>query len=565
MTLTRVRDVMLNLADGSIPAAKLAGNIPTSKIDYDFPKHFAGAGDTSNQATAFQAFINTLVAGDIVDLQGQTIYLGSMITISTSNIKLMNGTFVVHSDMSNTSSVFRIAGTAGSAIALTGSSGRGNFALTMADTSLVSKDQLVLLYSDDLYARRSAANVNSSELCYIRKINSATVAYVYQPFAQDYTTGDNASIIPITPVKNVTFDRITIDGTANDANIGIEVIYGQNIEINNCVLLDIYNRGVEFETCYACTVRDCIIQVDGSTAMYGVAIIDGCRSIQVISNTFHRCRHGVTHGGGYVNRDCWIAYNAVYGATNAGLDAHSGADNVHFHGNAVHVEGSDGTNDGIIYQGTNGKITDNMIYGTVRQAIYCQSMAYVATDDRDYTVTITGNTINTDVCQRAIVVETDDSPISPSVTAELSNVVVSNNNCTNRVEFTESAIRIYANGASIRSITISGNTIRRSGDSATSHGIEVRALTGYVAHRISITGNTIWGEEGSLADGINLNGADANSIRYGSVTGNVIQTCDTGVNGTNTYWFIVSGNSVFGDVTADFSMGANDTVTANHT
>jgi hypothetical protein len=556
MALTQVRNAMLNLADAGIAPAK---------IDYAFPKHFAGAGDTSNQATAFQAFINTLVAGDIVDLQGQTIYLGSMITISTSNIKLMNGTFVVHSDMLSTSSVFRVTGTAASAIALTGTAGRGNFTLTMASTASLSKDQLVLLYSDDLYARRSSAEVNSSELCYIRSISSGTQAIIYQPFAQDYTTGDNASIIPITPVKNVTFDRITIDGTANDANIGIEVIYGQNVEINNCVLLDLFNRGVEFQTSYACTVRDCIIQVDGSTAMYGVAIIDGSRSIQVISNTFHRCRHGVTHGGGYVNRDCWIAYNSVYGATNAGLDAHAGADNVHFHSNAVHVEGSDGTNDGIIYQGTNGRITENTIYGTVRVGIYYQSMAYVATDDRDYTVTICGNTINTDVCDKAINVETDDGPTSGETTAELSNVVIADNNCTNRVEFADSTIRVYANGASIRNITISGNTIRRSGDTASSHGIEVRALTGYVAHRISITGNTIWGEEGALADGINLNGATANSIRYGAVTGNVIQTCDTGVKGTNTYWFIVSGNSVFGDVTADFSMGVNDTVTANRT
>jgi hypothetical protein len=206
-----------------------------------------------------------------------------------------------------------------------------------------------------------------------------------------------------------------------------------------------------------------------------------------------------------------------------------------------------------------------MIYGTVRQAIYYQSMAYVATDDRDYTVTITGNTINTDVCQRAIVVETDPSPISPNVTAELSNVVVSNNNCTNRVEFTESVIRLYANGASIRNITISGNTIRRSGHSATAHGIEVRALTGYIAQRVSITGNTIFGEEGALADGINLNGADANSIRYGAVTSNVIHVCDVGVNGNNTRDFIVAGNSVSSDVTADFSMSVNDTVTANHT
>jgi hypothetical protein len=556
MALTRVRNDLLNLADAGIAS---------SKIDYDFPKHFDGAGDTSNQATAFQAFIDTLVAGDIVDLQGQTIYLGSMITISTSNIKLMNGTFVVHSDMLNTSSVFRITGSAGSAIALTGTSGRSNFNLTMASTGTLSKDQLVLLYSDDLYARRSSAEVNASELCYIRQITSATVAAVYQPFAQDYTTADNASIIPITAVKNVTFENITIDGTANDANIGIEVIYGQNIEINNCVMLDLYNRGVELETSYACTVRDCIIQVDGSTAMYGVAIINGCRSIQVISNTFHRCRHGVSHGGGYVNRDVWIAYNAVYGATNAGLDAHSGADNVHFHSNAVYVEGSDGTNDGIVYQGTNGKITDNSIYGTVRNGIYYQSMAYVATDDRDYTVTIRGNTINTDVCQSAIQVEPDNNPTAPEVTAELSNIVIADNNCTNKVEFTGSVIRVYASGASMRNITISGNTIRRAGDTASDHGIEVRTLTGYVAHRISITGNTIYGEEGALADGINLNGADANSIRYGAITGNVIQTCDRGVYGQNTYYFIVAGNSVFGDVTADFTMTANDTVDANRT
>jgi hypothetical protein len=299
--------------------------------------------------------------------------------------------------------------------------------------------------------------------------------------------------------------------------------------------------------------------------MYGVAIIDGCRSIQVISNTFHRCRHGVTHGGGYVNRDVWIAYNAVYGATNAGLDAHSGTDNAHFHSNAVYVEGSDGTNDGIIYQGTNGKITDNSIYGTVRNGIYYQSMAYAATDDRDYTVTIRGNTINTDVCQSAIQVEPDNNPTSPEVTAELSNIVIADNNCTNKVEFTGGVIRVYGSGASMRNITISGNTIRRAGDTASEHGIEVRTLTGYVAQHLSITGNTIYGEEGTLADGVNLNGADANSIRYGAVTGNVIRSCDTGVNGTNTRDFIVAANSVSGDVTADFSMGANDTVTANRT
>jgi hypothetical protein len=109
------------------------------------------------------------------------------------------------------------------------------------------------------------------------------------------------------------------------------------------------------------------------------------------------------------------------------------------------------------------------------------------------------------------------------------------------------------------------NTIRRSGDNASAHAIEVRALTSYVAQRISITGNTIYGEEGSLADGINLNGADANSVRYGAVTGNVIHVCDTGVNGVNTRDFIVAGNSVSADATADFSMGVNDTVTANHT
>jgi hypothetical protein len=539
--------------------------VKTGLIDYSFRKQFSGAGDTSDQATAFQAFIDSLSSGDIVDLEGQTIYLGAEISITTSNIKLMNGTFIVHSDMSSASSVFKVSGSASSAIDLTANANRASFTLTMASTGTLSKDQLVLLYSDDLYARRSSAEVNASELCYIRQITSATVVTVYQPFAQDYTTGDNAKIIPITPIKNVTFENITIDGTANDANMGIEVAYGQNIEVNNCVLLDLYNRGVEFGTSYACTVNDCIIQVDGSTSMYGVAIIDGSRSIQVTKNTFHRCRHGTSIGGGYVNRDIWIAHNAVYGATNAGLDSHAGADNVHFDSNSVHVEGSDSTNDGIIYQGTNGKITNNTIYGTIRNGIYYQSLAYSATDDRDYTVNIRGNTINTDVCQRAISVETDTSPTSPQTSADLSNVVISDNNCTNRVEFTLSVIRVYANGSSIRNITVSGNTIRRAGDGATEHGIEVRALTGHAAQHLSITGNTIYGEEGTLADGVNLNGADANSIRYGAVTGNVIRSCDTGVNGTNTRDFIVAANSVSGDATADFSMGANDTVTANRT
>ena len=494
------------------------------------PNEFISKGDESDEAVEFQAFIDGLAEGAMIDLQGQNIFLGTTITITTSNLKFFNGTLSVHANMTGSQPrLVHVLGTLGSSLALTANYNRTQTDLDIADTSSLSADQIIRLTSDEIYG--DGTNLCASVVP-IRSIASGTVIDLFAPLTQSYPLTENPIIQPLTTVDNVVFDNVTLVGdTTSSSDIALEFQYCRKCRFQNSKIIGFYQRGVNINSSYDIDVSANEIEIDGGVLMYGVAIVTGCATIRIFDNNFNRCRHGVTVGGNFVNRDIWIERNIVWGATDAGLDTHGGADHVSIIDNIIYVEGSNGENDGIIAQGTNPIITGNRIYGNVRQGIFWQQLAYEIIDGQDSVGTISNNDIDADILAVGIDVQTEQGSDGAETPKQITGLTMTGNNVTCRTGYTALAVRIFAREASIFNIVVDGNSIKKFGDIANSHGILIRAATGFVLENYSISNNTLFGSTLKLADGIELIGADANSIEFGTISGNLIRNALVGING----------------------------------
>ncbi len=201
----------------------------------------------------------------------------------------------------------------------------------------------------------------------------------------------------------------------------------------------------------------CKHHVEAGT-QYGFAIDNGCYAVNITNCYGQDLRHFVKIGD---NEGISLFVNVtnchVTGCRDAGIDSHMAADFVNFSGNTL--EGStfdSGQLDGIICQGINCIINDNILVGIRRNAIFHQNIHNFAA--------ASGGTGSTNICGNKIINHGDASSNEAGISVRnegnalggFDGVVISNN----VIEGTsDTGISVYAFGGAMNNISITGNTI----------------------------------------------------------------------------------------------------------
>lgn len=344
----------------------------------DSPKNYNGVGDGLFDDTA--AWTAAIANGaSVIDGGGLTWRITEPLTGIGSNTKIQNAVFDF-STLAVTAGVdkcFDIGGTKGSAVALTADTDLGEATVTVGDTSTFVADGLVWLQSTTVWD--ASTSTYYGQFSRVKSVDSGTQLTLYSAVLLDFTTADSASISPITPVSNVTFENVTIIGRQSDTQAGIYVAYGENIKIVGCSFKDIDYVSVAFWRCVSSTVHDCdarFIRRAGSA--YGYSIWGGCYNCKVTASTGEDCRHTVTIG----DNDGINIFSKVIGchaisSKDAGFDSHSASMYTDFIGNTVEMSSArflTSSHDGLIIQGQHAKFISNTVIGAKGQGIYYQPL-----------------------------------------------------------------------------------------------------------------------------------------------------------------------------------------------
>ena len=486
---------------------------------------FGAVGDGSTNDTA--AIILALNSGfKNITGNGLTYKVTSALTISASDITLQDMVL----DTSATSgeiSFITASGTQGSNVALTADSLTGSNTVTVGDTSTFVVDGYAYISSDEVWS--ATQTVLLGQIVKI-KSKTSTVLTLHDDVLYDFNTADSAVVAPITTLNNITLKNVTFIGANDLSNNQTAVKFNKcfNVNVENCSF-DYYSyASAVFDRCIHSGVNNSSTRFARLSGLaYGFAILNGCYSVSVSDCFSQDQRHMVTIGDNEgINLYIRITGNHAASAADAGIDAHPACDFMVIDGNTVEAIGA--AVDGIIFQGQNCVISNNIVVGNLTQGIRVQALTEIGTAS----AVVTGNSVSnigSAGTNKGILI---DQHTTGSVNS--SGVIVSNNKISGSYEY---GIYIVANDNEINDLVVSGNAIV---DAATTAGIYVRSDTGASVSNLSITGNVV---SSSGTQGIYLFAeGSTGDIAKGNITGNTIGPADFGIRLIKTSDIVISGN-----------------------
>ena len=486
---------------------------------------FGAVGDGTTDDTA--AIILALNSGfKNITGNGLTYKVTSALTISASDITLQDMVL----DTSATSgeiSFITASGTQGSNVALTADSLTGSNTVTVGDTSTFVVDGYAYISSDEVWS--ATQTVLLGQIVKI-KSKTSTVLTLHDDVLYDFNTADSAVVAPITTLNNITLKNVTFIGANDLSNNQTAVKFNKcfNVNVENCSF-DYYSyASAVFDRCIHSGVNNSSTRFARLSGLaYGFAILNGCYSVSVSDCFSQDQRHMVTVGDNEgINLYIRITGNHAASAADAGIDAHPACDFMVIDGNTVEAIGV--AVDGIIFQGQNCIISNNIVVGNLTQGIRVQALTEIGTAS----AVITGNSIaniGSAGTNKGILIDQDTTGSVNS-----SGVIVSNNKISGSYEY---GIYIVANDNEINDLVVSGNAIV---DAATTAGIYVRSDTGASVSNLSITGNVV---SSSGTQGIYLFAeGSTGDIAKGNITGNTIGPADFGIRLIKTSDIVISGN-----------------------
>ena len=524
---------------------KLGGSISlTSRI-----KDFGAVGDGTTDDTAAVLSALSASSGRVLDGEGLTYKCNSMITPTSDYITVQNATFDfsgVTATGSANNAFIMFEGTAASATALSSDVNVGGNVLTVASTTGFTAESWHILESDAVF--ESGQSVTLGQYVLIKSVDSSTQVTLHNDVLYKFETSDNAQLVPITMKKNITFRNVNIIGanpsgtTTENIHTGLRFERCEEVTVENCKFNDIDYVACAIDRSVNVNVSNCNVRHATATGLsYGFAIVNGSYSVNITNSYGQDLRHFVTLGDNEgVNLFINVTNCHISACRDAAIDAHAAADFVNFSGNTL--EGStfdSGQQDGIIFQGLNCIMNDNLIVGIRRNAIFHQVLPNIAeADGGSASSVITGNQIinhgGSSSTEASIIVSNPQN-----VLGKVDGVTISNN-VTKGV--TNIGIYIQAVGASIKNVTINGNVIC---DSVTT-SCWVRAYDSYAVDNVSISAN-VFNFTASGSEGVYLLGTSSTKVSNAVVSNNVItgtDTSDTGIRLLDTNFVVVVGNVI---------------------
>jgi polygalacturonase len=509
---------MLTTGGGSSAILKTADVI--SVMDYG-----AAGNGTADDTVALTAAINA-ASGKILDGGGRTYRITNVISATPSNVTIQNMVIDcsgVPNQPGSPDRIITFAGTQATATSLTANALQGAFQLTVSSTSSFAAEDYAWLSSSTVF--ESGQAVTLGQIVKIKSVDSATQVTVYNDVLYDFTTAASASLAKITTKNRITVSNVKFIGSNSNTQSVLDFDKCADVRVLDCT----------FEYCdyVACRISrtvnfmasNCTIRyARASGTSYGFAVGNGSYSVKIVNCYAEDLRHFVTVGDNEgVNLFVQVTNNHVSGCQDAGIDAHAACDYMVIDGNTIEGSAFDsGQLDGIIFQGLNCVISNNIIVGIRRHVIFHQCLPDIGVASS----VISGNQIRnaggaagTDV---GIYVTID-----PGSGGSAMDSVAITGNIISGVCNTD--ISVYATSGDIKNISISGNVVNVSADT---FGCHIRADAGYAVENISVSGNVFRTTGVSC---VYFHGSSAN-ITNGTVCGNTI------LGGTNGIRFLETTN-----------------------
>ena len=502
-------------------------------------KDFGAVGDgTTDDATALLAALNA-ATGKVLDGGGLTYKCNSFLAPTSQNIVVQNATFDF-SGVTTTGATGYILfeGSVGTATAVSADINVGDNTFTVANTAGLTTPESWHILEDDQVVT-SSESLTLGQYIFIKEVNTTSkLVTLHNDILYKFLSASNAQVVPVTMKKDITFKNVIIKGanpagtTTDNNHCGVKFKKCENVTIENCTFEDVDRIGVILDACVNVKISNSTCKHATKTGTsYGFGVHNGCYGVNIVNCYGQDLRHFVTIGDNEgINLFVNVTNCHVTGCRDAGIDSHTAGDFVNFSGNTI--EGStfdSGQLDGIIFQGINCIINDNIIVGIRRHAIFYQpTYNFAAASGGTGSTVISGNQIinHGDASSNEAGVNVMNSS---NALGTIDGVVIANN----VIEGTsDTGISVYATGGAINNIAITGNTIKHH----KVQGILVRSGTdsGETIKRVNVTGNIVnCSSSASGAEGIYIFGNSTCGISNGTVTSNVIDMKDPASSGTH--------------------------------
>lgn len=244
----------------------------TSPMDYA-----AVADGSTNDATALADAITASTS--VIDLEGRTYKCNATLDIPSGRI-IQNGVLDFTDNVSD--ECIRFRGTESAATTLSSSAAAGDTTIAVTSATGLAVGDMLRLYDD----------INGTEIVFISAISGTTLTLKGE-VRLAHTTGNNAAVREITPVRRSGMINIRVIGDSGRTYRGAYLEDCEQVLIDNC-RFDSMDRAINVYRSASAVIRDCVVErgtlANSSAGGYGVWTQD-CRDVITT---------GLLHTGGYI-------------------------------------------------------------------------------------------------------------------------------------------------------------------------------------------------------------------------------------------------------------------------
>lgn len=514
----------------SVLANMLSGNIERVLN----PLAFGAVGDGVTDDTVALRAMFAQAQGCIIDGLNRTYRVTDIITVPTTDLVIRNATFDA-STMPNVpgavNSILRFNGTQGAAVPLTANCPKNTATITVGSTAGFTVDGYVWLTSTtDIFAPLwtgvPAAGVPYSQVAQVASIDSTTQLTLHADVLYNFTTAALATIAPMALASRLVVSDCAFIGKQSGTQAGLFFDKCVDVVVQNCTFDNIDYSGIVLYRSVNVDVIGCKFRKAlGSGLSYGTSIINGCCGVRVTDSYAEDCRHAVTTGNAGiadlgVNLFIAVTGNTFLAMRDAGIDSHPATQYMIIDDNTVEcARVTTGPMDGIIFQGTDVVISNNVVSGAYGKGIVVECFGGYG----EFSATISGNRVSDGGTQPGgasygiFVHNRTGDGVTPIGATTMRGIVIAGNIVGGNVN---GSIQLFAEFGSITDVAISNNVVL---PNTAARGIYFDARTGFNISNFAITGNVIGQVTGSTAgEGIFLRGATTPNILNGTVSGNRI-------------------------------------------
>jgi hypothetical protein len=478
------------------------------------PQDFGAAGDgVTNDTAALSAALNS-ASNQTIDGGGKTFKIFSPIVVNTQNLNIQNMTIDMSSVPAQPGNDFIIsfAGTQGAFVNLTADLNADTNVVNVGSTASFSVDQYVWIQSNRLFW----AAIPLGQYAKIKSIDSSTQMTLYDNAVYSFAVADVGRIAPVQTKDSFNLNNIKVIGAQANLQAALYFARCADVNIRTCTFTNVDYACIYISRCVNVVVDSVACRYSRASIglSYGVVFLDGTYNATVVNGYSEDQRHYVATGAatsqGGVNLYVTVANNHIVAARNAGIDAHPPTDYYTVTGNTVEISAQvTGTLDGIICQGLNTSITNNIVVNATRHAIFHQVSPNFGSGSCVIANNIIRNGGGTSLTNAAVNVANQTTAAATIDAVNIANNVMDGDN--------EFHILVTAVTGNIDNVAITANLARKN---ATDTSCRVRAQgTGTTVDDVAVTGNVF---RSSGAQNLYLLGSASSSVNNAVITGNHI-------------------------------------------